>query len=167
MLLSVPRSLGVTTESVLRSDPGRCRCHRRAALDNGWEAVSARANMWPASGMPTLLALRSRFLFACSQAHSAVSLARGSSLEEVLPYLGDYDFIAAGLLYERMQADTPLAPWLSSSALLAEGVADLPLLWPEPDRIELAGASTIGFDERVGNVAADFEWLEEQVRRTL
>ena len=89
-------------------------------------------------------------------------------------------------MHDRMQGEDARQNWLSSS-LPVEGFADLPLLWPEADRVALAKASTLGFGERgnavpvpyifvrirpepsvaialaVAGIKADFEWLEENV----
>ncbi|KAL1526284.1 hypothetical protein AB1Y20_015002 [Prymnesium parvum] len=135
------------------------------------KAVRAAAAANTGLGLETRRAVkRGEVLLAvpASLALSAESALRsaelGPSLATFEPMLAEYSFIALQLLQQRFAGDaSELAPWLSSSALPADGFDDLPLLWPEEERAELQASTTLGFGQRLAGAAADFEWLEENV----
>ena len=83
----------------------------------------------------------------------------GPYLAEFEPLLADYSFIAVALLNEeRLGAQSPLAPWLSSAS--RPEVLDLPLLWPEESQLELEQSTASPFADRQAAAKADFAWLQ-------
>ena len=102
-------------------------------------------------GVPETLALTAEWTL-----RSAI----GEALAAFDPELGDYTFLALGLLHERrMGAESPLAPWVASAVWPDD--PDVPLLWDAGAQADLAASTSAPLAERLAGAAADYAWLEE------